>query len=39
MNDLESKRRDAHLWLKASTAEMEADIKEHVRLSLALEKL
>jgi hypothetical protein len=39
MNDLESRRRDAHLRLEAAIAEMEADINEHLRLSLALEKL
>lgn len=33
MRDLESRRRDAHLSLRTSLAEIDADIKEHVRLS------
>lgn len=39
MRDLESRRRDAHLSLRTSLAEMDADIREHVRLSSNLERL
>lgn len=39
MRDLESRRRDAHLSLRNSLAEIDADIKEHVRLSSDLERL
>ena len=39
MSDLESRRRDAHLSLRTTLAEMDADIREHVRLSSNLERL
>lgn len=39
MSDLESMRRDAHLSLRTTLAEMDADIREHVRLSSNLKRL
>jgi hypothetical protein len=39
MSDLESRRRDAHLSLGTTLAEMDADIREHVRLSSNLKRL
>lgn len=39
MSDLESMRCDAHLSLRTTLAEMDADIREHVRLSSNLERL
>lgn len=39
MKELESKRREAYLKLRSSQASMDADIKEHVGLSEALERL
>jgi hypothetical protein len=39
MRDLESRRLDAHLSLRTSLAEMNVDIREHVRLSSNLEML
>lgn len=39
MQELESKRREAYLKLRSSLASTDADIKEHVGLSEALERL
>jgi phytoene dehydrogenase-like protein len=39
MRDLESRQRDAHPSLRTSLAEMNVDIREHVRLSSNLEML
>lgn len=39
MKELESKRREAYLKSRSSQASMDADIKEHVELSEALERL
>jgi len=39
MKDLECRRRNAHVRLEASTARLDADIREHVVLSSTLEKL
>ena len=39
MSDLESRRRDAHLSLGTTLAEIDADIREHVRLSSNLKRL
>ena len=39
MRDLESRPRDAHLSLRTTLAEIDADIREHVRLSSNLTRL
>jgi hypothetical protein len=39
MKDLETRRRDTYVCMEASIAQMDADIREHLRLSSVLEKL
>jgi hypothetical protein len=39
MKDLDTRRRDAEVCIEASIAQMDEDIREHVRLSSVLEKL
>jgi hypothetical protein len=39
MKDLETRRRDAYVCMEASIAQMDANIREHLRLSSVLEKL